>query len=37
MRLDDAPAVPHAVIDNRGTAAPLDDQLAAMLAGLPGR
>src|SRR3984957_2263314 len=29
IRLDDSPAVPHAVIDNRGTAAPLDEQLAA--------
>jgi predicted kinase len=37
MRLDDSPAVPHAVIDNRATAAPLDGQLAALLAGLPGR
>ena len=37
MRLDDAPAVPHADIDNRETAAPLDGQLAAMLAGLPAR
>jgi predicted kinase len=37
MRLDDSPAVPHLLIDNRGTAAPLDDQLAVMLAGLPGR
>jgi len=33
MRLDDSPAVPHAVIDNRLTAAPLDDQLTAVLAG----
>jgi len=32
MRLDDAPAVPHAVIDNRLTApVPLADQLAALL------
>jgi predicted kinase len=35
MRLDDSPAVPHTVIDNRATAAPLDGQLAAMLAHLP--
>ena len=34
MRLDDAPAVPHAVIDNRLTAtATLADQLAALLGG----
>jgi hypothetical protein len=33
MRLDDAPAVPHSVIDNRLTAsAPLEDQLAALIA-----
>jgi len=33
MRLDDAPAVPHTVIDNRLTSpAPLDDQLAALVA-----
>ncbi|HEY1669784.1 MAG TPA: AAA family ATPase [Trebonia sp.] len=32
MRLNDAPAVPHAVIDNRLTAAaPLADQLAALI------
>jgi predicted kinase len=37
MRLDDRPAVPHAAIDNRLTAAPLGDQLAAVLAGLAGR
>jgi len=38
MRLDDAPAVPHTVIDNRLTApATLADQLAALLAGgVPG-
>jgi predicted kinase len=38
MRLDDAPAVPHAVIDNRLTAtATLADQLAALLGGgVPG-
>ncbi len=35
MRLDDRPAVPHAVIDNRLAAAPLGDQLTAMLAHLP--
>jgi predicted kinase len=35
MRLDDIPAVPHAAIDNRLTAAPLDGQLAAVLAALP--
>jgi hypothetical protein len=33
MRLNDTPAVPHAVIDNRLTAsAPLEDQLAALIA-----
>ena len=33
MRLDDAPAVPHTVIDNRLTAAAaLEDQLAALIA-----
>jgi predicted kinase len=33
MRLDDAPAVPHSVIDNRLTApAPLEDQLAVLIA-----
>jgi predicted kinase len=33
MRLDDAPAVPHAVIDNRCTApVPLDEQVAALVA-----
>jgi hypothetical protein len=37
MRLDDRPAVPHAAIDNRLAAAPLGDQLAAVLAGLAGR
>ena len=32
MRLDDAPAVPHAVIDNRLTApTPLENQLAALI------
>lgn len=35
MRLDDSPAVPHAVIDNRLAAAPLGDQLTAVLAHLP--
>jgi hypothetical protein len=31
MRLDDVPAVPHAVVDNRRTApAPLAEQLAAL-------
>jgi predicted kinase len=41
MRLDDTPAVPHTVIDNRLTApAPLEEQLAALAATparLPGR
>jgi predicted kinase len=38
MRLDDPPAAPHAVIDNRLGAAPLDQQLAALLPGrLAGR
>jgi len=33
MRLDDAPAVPHTVIDNRLTSpAPLDDQLTELIA-----
>jgi predicted kinase len=33
MRLDDAPAVPHAVIDNRLSAVlPVDEQIAALLA-----
>ena len=36
MRLDDRPAAPHAVIDNRLTAAPLGDQLTAVLAGQSG-
>jgi hypothetical protein len=32
MRLDDIPAVPHTVIDNRLTSpAPLEEQLAALL------
>jgi predicted kinase len=36
MRLDEPPAVPHAVIDNRRTAAaPLEEQVAALVA-LPG-
>jgi len=35
MRLDARPAAPHTEIDNRLTAAlPLDDQIAALLAGL---
>jgi predicted kinase len=33
MRLDDRPAAPHAVIDNRLGAAPLGEQLAALLGG----
>jgi len=33
VRLDERPAVPHAVIDNRLAAAPLDEQVAALLAG----
>ncbi len=37
IRLDNHPAVPHAEIDNRLTAAPLADQLGAVLAGLAGR
>jgi predicted kinase len=38
MRLDAAPAAPHAVIDNRLTApVPLGDQIAALVAGLPVR
>jgi predicted kinase len=32
MRLDDCPAVPHIAVDNRLAAAPLGDQLAAVLA-----
>jgi hypothetical protein len=37
MRLNDTPAVPHAVIDNRLTAAaPLADQLAALIAATRG-
>ena len=37
MRLDDTPAVPHTVIDNRLTAAaPLADQLAALIAATRG-
>ncbi len=36
MRLDDRPAVPHAVVDNRRTAAvPLEEQVASLVAGLP--
>ena len=35
VRLDDRPAVPHIAVDNRHAAAPLDDQLAAMLGQLP--
>ena len=35
MRLDDRPAVPHIAVDNRLAAAPLGDQLAAVLAHLP--
>ena len=35
IRLDDGPAVPHTAIDNRHAAAPLDGQLAAVLAHLP--
>jgi hypothetical protein len=41
MRLDNTPAVPHTVIDNRLTApVPLEDQIAALVAPrlrLPGR
>lgn len=38
MRLDDRPAVPHAVVDNRLTAATaLEDQVASLIAGLSGR
>jgi predicted kinase len=33
VRLGDPPAVPHVVIDNRQSAAALDDQLTALLAG----
>lgn len=37
MRLDDEPAVPHVVIDNRLTAAAaLEDQVASMIASLGG-
>jgi predicted kinase len=36
MRLDDAPAVPHIAVDNRLAAAPLGDQLAAVLTSLSG-
>jgi hypothetical protein len=37
MRLDDAPAAPHAVIDNRRTAAaPLGGQLAALVTAADG-
>jgi predicted kinase len=37
MRLDDRPAAPHIVIDNRLTAATaLEDQVASLIAGLPG-
>jgi len=36
MRLGDGPAVPHIAIDNRLAAAPLDGQLAAVLARLSG-
>ena len=32
IRLDDEPAVPHAVIDNRLSAAPLGEQVAALIA-----
>jgi predicted kinase len=35
MRLDERPAVPHFAVDNRLAAAPLDEQLAAVLAHLP--
>ena len=36
MRPDDPPAAPHIVIDNRRTAAaPLEDQIASLVAGLP--
>jgi len=38
MRLGTAPAAPHAVVDNRLTAtAPLSDQIAGLVAGLPVR
>lgn len=38
MQLDDRPAAPHVVVDNRLTAAaPLEDQIASLIANLRGR
>jgi predicted kinase len=38
MRLDDRPAAPHVVVDNRLTAAaPLEDQITSLIASLQGR
>lgn len=36
MRLDAEPAAPHVTVDNRAGAAPLEDQVAALVRSLPG-